>query len=78
MSWNLPILTVDIPSGLDCDTGKPLGDICISAAKTVTFVAEKRGFAELAASAYLGEVLVGDIGCPKELLEMMNDIGNDE
>ena len=39
----LPVLGVDIPSGLDCDTGKPLG-IAVRATRTVTFVALKRGF----------------------------------
>jgi NAD(P)H-hydrate epimerase len=67
--WKAPILAVDIPSGLDCDSGKPLGPACIVATRTVTFVAEKRGFAELGAGDYLGEVTVGDIGCPRELIE---------
>lgn len=67
--WKVPILAVDIPSGLDCDSGKPLGPACIVATRTVTFVAEKRGFAELGAGDYLGEVTVGDIGCPRELIE---------
>jgi NAD(P)H-hydrate epimerase len=40
-----PVLSVDVPSGLDCDTGKPPGE-CIRAAVTVTFVAEKVGFTE--------------------------------
>jgi NAD(P)H-hydrate epimerase len=65
----VPILAVDIPSGLDCDTGKPLSPDCVKADVTVTFVAEKSGFAEAAARAYLGRVVVGDIGCPVELIE---------
>lgn len=64
-----PILAIDIPSGLDCDTGKPLGPACIRAKRTVTFVAEKIGFAEPGAEEYLGEVIVADIGCPRELIE---------
>jgi len=57
-----PILAVDIPSGLDCDTGTPLG-AAIRAAWTVTFVAMKKGFlASPAASRYTGEVYVADIG----------------
>ena len=62
------ILAVDLPSGLDCDTGEPLGPACVRAARTVTFVAEKVGFANLAARQYLGRVTVGDIGCPRELI----------
>jgi NAD(P)H-hydrate epimerase len=63
-----PVLAIDIPSGLDCDTGKPLGPACIRATRTITFVAEKSGFANPEARQYLGEVTVGDIGCPRELI----------
>jgi len=68
----VPVLAIDLPSGLDCDTGQPLGPACIKATRTVTFVAEKIGFANEAAREYLGEVTVGSIGCPRELIE---DIG---
>ncbi len=63
-----PVLAVDLPSGLDCDTGQPLGP-CIRAVRTVTFVAEKVGFAAPQAAEYTGIVTVGDIGCPRELIE---------
>jgi len=56
-----PILAVDIPSGLDCDTGEPLG-AAIKADYTVTFVAAKKGFAYPAARKYTGEVYVASIG----------------
>lgn len=62
-----PVLAVDLPSGLDCDTGQPLGT-CIRATRTITFVAEKVGFAAPTARPYVGTVTVGDIGCPVELL----------
>jgi NAD(P)H-hydrate epimerase len=64
----LPILAVDIPSGMDCDTGQPLG-ACVRAKRTVSFVAEKAGFADPAARQFTGEVFVGDIGCPRELID---------
>jgi NAD(P)H-hydrate epimerase len=63
------VLAVDLPSGLDCDTGVPLGSECIRAARTVTFVAEKAGFANPAARIYTGEVVVGDIGCPRQIVQ---------
>jgi NAD(P)H-hydrate epimerase len=66
-----PILAIDIPSGLDCDTGKPLGRACIRANRTVTFVAEKAGFGNPEAKQYLGEVIVAGIGCPKELISQV-------
>ena len=57
-----PILAVDIPSGLDCDTGTPLG-AAIRAAYTVTFVAVKKGFlASPEAGRYVGELYVASIG----------------
>jgi NAD(P)H-hydrate epimerase len=62
-----PVLAVDIPSGLDCDTGLPLG-ATVRATHTVTFVAEKVGFAQPAARPWLGEVTVVDIGAPRMLL----------
>jgi NAD(P)H-hydrate epimerase len=69
-SANLPVLAVDVPSGLDCDTGIPPG-ACMRAHCTVTFVAEKAGFSAPAARRYLGKVIVGDIGCPVELIEQV-------
>ena len=57
-----PVLAVDIPSGLDCDTGEPLG-CAIKAAWTVTFVAVKKGFlASPKAQDYLGQLYVASIG----------------
>ena len=60
-----PILAVDIPSGLDCDTGGPLG-AAIKASYTVTFAAVKRGFIHhgrtKTATQYAGEIFVASIG----------------
>lgn len=60
-SQHRPILAVDIPSGLDCDTGEPLG-AAIRASCTVTFVAVKKGFTVAKANAYTGEIFVASIG----------------
>jgi NAD(P)H-hydrate epimerase len=68
----IPVLAIDIPSGLDCDTGYPLIPSTIRAANTITFVAEKIGFANPAAKPYLGQVTVGDIGCPRECITELN------
>ncbi len=58
----IPILAVDIPSGLDCDTGLPLG-AAIQADWTVTFVAVKKGFlASATAREYTGQIQVASIG----------------
>jgi NAD(P)H-hydrate epimerase len=67
-----PVLAVDVPSGMDCNTGKPLGGesgAVVKATKTVTFVGLKSGFDGLDAQKLLGEVAVVDIGAPPELLE---------
>ena len=59
---NCPILAVDIPSGLDCDTGEPLG-AAIRANYTVTFVAVKKGFTSAdTVTEYIGETFVASIG----------------
>jgi NAD(P)H-hydrate epimerase len=61
------VLSIDVPSGLDCDTGQPLGE-CVIADRTVTFVAEKVGFVTHEARRHLGHVTVAGIGCPLELI----------
>ena len=58
---NCPILAVDIPSGLDCDAGEPLG-AAIRASYTVTFVAVKKGLTSAGAALYTGEIFVASIG----------------
>ncbi|HUX00675.1 MAG TPA: NAD(P)H-hydrate epimerase [Phycisphaerae bacterium] len=58
-----PVLAIDIPSGLDPDTGEPLGPT-IRAARTVTMAARKVGFERPGAADYTGEVTVADIGVP--------------
>ena len=67
-----PTLAVDLPSGLDCDSGQPLG-ACVRAERTVTFVGMKAGFASPESQAYTGAVSVGDIGAPRELLERLGE-----
>ncbi len=57
------VLAVDIPSGLDCDTGEPLGPT-VRAHHTVAFAAQKVGFANPAAGPWLGVVHLVDIGAP--------------
>ena len=63
-----PKLAVDLPSGLDCDTGEPARHT-IRAAETCTFVAAKTGFSLPAAAPYIGRLHVLDIGVPQKLVE---------
>lgn len=60
-----PKVACDLPSGLDCDTGVPLGAV-VKAVRTATFVGRKAGFDAPGAEAYTGEVTVVPIGCPAE------------
>jgi NAD(P)H-hydrate epimerase len=63
-----PIVAIDIPSGLDADTGKPLGT-AIRASLTITFGLPKIGHLVPPGLDYVGEVKVIDIGIPKKLVE---------
>lgn len=61
-SCGVEIVAVDIPSGMDCDTGLPL-PICTEATFTVTFAAVKKGFVACPeAQAVTGKVFVASIG----------------
>lgn len=62
-----PVFALDLPTGLDAATGE-VSSPCVRAARTLTFVAHKTGFASAAAQAVLGEVHVLDIGVPRELI----------
>lgn len=63
-----PMLAIDLPSGLDCDTGYP-DQHTICATETCTFVAAKIGFFAPEAVPYVGRIHVLDIGTPRKLIE---------
>lgn len=63
-----PILSVDVPSGLDADTGSAPGE-AIRADATITFSRPKLGFAYPVARPYIGDLTVADIGIPADLLD---------
>jgi len=63
-----PKLAVDLPSGLDCDTGVASRHT-IRARHTGTFVAQKPGFLASGADQYTGLVHVLDIGAPRRLVD---------
>ncbi len=65
-----PVLALDLPSGLDADTGEPLSQATVVATHTVTFAAPKQAFLNPAAHAYTGEIAVADIGVPRQSLEL--------
>ena len=69
-----PVLAADIPSGLDCDEGVPLGE-AVRATRTATFAAAKVGFSEADGARHCGRVTVVDIGVPASLLESLEAPG---
>lgn len=60
-------VAIDIPSGLNADTGE-VSTPCFRADATVTFVAPKVGFFTPAARQVLGRMVVADIGVPRRLI----------
>lgn len=63
-----PVLSMDVPSGLDAETGAVRG-ACIRADRTVTFAAATPGLLTDSGGRHAGRVVVADIGCPQSLLE---------
>ncbi len=61
-------VSVDCPTGLDAATGS-VGEPCVKATVTVTMGLPKIGLVLWPALAYVGELVVADIGFPQELLE---------
>lgn len=65
---DVPVMSVDVPTGLDCDTGRPQGD-AVRADRTVTFVLNKQGYAREGADEWTGRVEVAEISVPRALIE---------
>lgn len=63
-----PVIAVDVPSGLDGDSGEPHG-VAMAAQVTVTFGRPKHGCLLASAARYVGEVLVDPITMPSEALD---------
>lgn len=66
----LPILAVDVPSGMHPDTGEPLG-VTIRAALTVTLALPKRGLMTTRSRALVGDLLLADIGIPPQAFDRL-------
>ncbi len=67
----IPILSVDLPSGLDADTGNPLGT-CVRADRTVTIGLPKRGLLVYPGAEFAGKLEVVDIGFPEQVIDAQN------
>lgn len=66
-----PILAIDVPSGLDADTGYT-GDPCIKATYTVTFAWAKRGLLLYPGKNCVGKLKVADISLPQDSLALLD------
>lgn len=65
----IPVVAVDVPSGLDGDTGKPMGEVCVRADLTVTFFRKKPAHVLMPGREKCGTIVVADIGIEDKVLE---------
>ncbi len=64
----IPVVAIDLPSGLSADHAEPIGE-CIRAAMTVTLAAPKLPLVLPPAEALAGNIVVADIGIPPEVID---------
>jgi hydroxyethylthiazole kinase-like uncharacterized protein yjeF len=65
---DIPVVSVDLPSGMSADTPHLVGD-CIDASLTVTLAAPKLPLVLPPGEAYAGDVVIADIGIPHDVIE---------
>ncbi|MDF2880645.1 MAG: carbohydrate kinase [Clostridiaceae bacterium] len=65
-------ISIDAPSGFNSDKGIPMGN-CIRANKTISFQMYKQGFLNYGSDRYTGNIIICDIGVPKEVQDKFNE-----
>jgi hydroxyethylthiazole kinase-like uncharacterized protein yjeF len=66
---DIPVVAVDVPSGLHGDLARPLDDECMRAEVTVTFFRKKPAHVLMPGRLYCGDVVVAEIGTPPGALQ---------
>tara|TARA_R110002167_G_scaffold54456_1_gene155088 strand:- start:2180 stop:3733 length:1554 start_codon:yes stop_codon:yes gene_type:complete len=66
---NIPVLSIDLPSGMQANTGQAL-PICVKADVTVTFIATKPGLVSGIGKEFSGKVVFADLAVAKEFFSL--------
>jgi len=72
---NIPVFSLDIPSGLNCDTGEICG-VAVKAKWTVTFALAKLGMLTDVGAQHCGRVEIIDIGIPADITDQFCGANN--
>jgi len=72
---NIAVLAIDIPSGLNADTGQ-VANVAIDASLTVTYIGFKRGLYTGDAASYRGQVVLADLAVPAKCFELAEPVVN--
>ncbi|MBJ6726313.1 NAD(P)H-hydrate dehydratase [Geomesophilobacter sediminis] len=64
----VPVVAVDLPSGVDANTGRVLG-VAVKAELTVTFALAKLGNVQFPGAEHSGKLVIVDIGMPKQVVD---------
>ena len=65
---SVPVLSLDVPSGSDADTGSVIGG-AVQATTTVTFIAHKPGLLTGPALNHVGQLMLADLGAQASVFE---------
>lgn len=68
-----PIFSIDVPTGIDANTGEVLGD-AVHATATITFIGLKLGLMTGHGVAYAGELIANDLQLPPELFSYVSPV----
>src|ERR671937_2690508 len=69
----IPVVAVDVPSGLSADSSEPIGD-SIEASMTVTLAAPKLPLVLPPAETRAGDIVTADIGIPADILDTIEGL----